>query len=136
MGGTVAPWFEAAAPGLLTARAARNFLGAYPAGDWPEVVKLLALLGIAAVRGAQAATGEVPAAAAAPVGLSELREMAAEAGRTGILRRAARGELAGRLEELRQDLAEAAADADPPLQQLRASPRGSRSPESSASGQP
>ena len=124
MGGAVAPWFEAAAPGLLTARAARNFLGAYPAGDWPEVVKLLALLGIAAVRGAQAGTREVPGAAAAPVGLPELREMAAEAGRTGILRRAAQGELAGRLEELRQDLAEAAADAEAPPVAVPGVPEG------------
>ena len=124
MRGAVAPWFEAAAPGLLTARAARNFLGAYPAGDWPEVVKLLALLGIAAVRGAQAGTGEVPGASAAPVGLPELRAMAAEAGRTGILRRAAQGELAGRLEELRQDLAEAAADAEAPPAAVPGVPEG------------
>jgi len=121
MGGPGAPWFEAAAPGLLTARAARNFLGVYPAGDWPEVVKLLALLGIAAVHNAQGGTGP---GAAAPVALPELRAMAAEAGRAGIIRRAAQGELAGRLEELRQDLAGAAADADPPPPAVPGIPAG------------
>ena len=45
-GGAGAPWFEAASPGLLTNRTARNFLMSYTEAQYAEVVKLLTIQGI------------------------------------------------------------------------------------------
>ncbi|GBF91618.1 hypothetical protein Rsub_04358 [Raphidocelis subcapitata] len=46
----LAPWFEEAAPGLLTNKAIRRFLEGYSPSLWPEVLKLALLHGLIAIQ--------------------------------------------------------------------------------------